>query len=308
MLLNTSLLRERFTITDKNGKRSPIIALGNRISLPLSMSGKATKERLIVRAHSMHVALKMASIITHEFFDRGPLVNRENPVNFEKYWHDIMDPFERSYNPDSWCSIYHNGRPIFQAGKHHQFLDVVEQCDIKNRREYDRAIKLAEDIFSEAGQNVTIDHDVNIGVVIGAMSHIIRCGLILRSPQRTTTFNFILEKKKGDAIPLQPHDGLELASYFLEAIQLSVTNGITEFLLEKGEITPESPRANKAQSAYNRIGKLTHAIRTYEQTHSIRYRPEKPDFMHLLNHVKQASKSLSSASFDGPIESGEDHI
>ena len=287
MLLNTSLLRERFIITEENSKQDPIIAMGNRILLPLVSKNQQIKERLIIRAHSMHIALALAAAITKEFHASGPIVNRQKPFAWKELWYDITNDFERPHTPETWCCIYNNGRPVFQDGDHHPFLDIIEQCDIKNRAEYDRAIPLAEEIFSKAGKTVKIDHDVNIAVVIGAMENQLRCGLILRAPRRTTTFNFMVEEKsEEDSHPLHPYHGLELASHFLEAIQLSVISGFIERQIKNGDLVESDKKAVKASASYRRIGRLSQSIETYEKLYKMRYRPEKPEFKHLLDEAR----------------------
>ncbi len=282
MLLNTSLLRERFTITEKNSTQQPIQALGNRILLPLKSTNGEISERFVIRAHSMHMALSMAAAITNNFFEYGPIINRMVKFPWRDIWYDISSDFERPHNPDTWISIYHNGRPIYQDGAHHPFLDIVEQCDIKNREEYDRAIPLAVDIFKQAGKDVEIQHDVNIASVIGVTEGKTRCGLILRSPTRTTTFNFTMQVNPDKEFQPAPHHGLELAALYLEAIQLAVSTGFVERKLEEGHLRETSNAAKKAKASYHRIGRLNKEIEGFETMYDIRYRPEKPDFVALM--------------------------
>ena len=285
MLLNTSLLRERFIINEENSKSKPKVALGNRLLLPLNNGEGTIQERFVIRSQTMHMALRMAAFISNEFYKRGPILNRQVPLKWDDIWYDMTNEYERIYNPSLWCCIYHNGRPIFKFGQYHSFLDVIEQCDIKNRSEYDRAVYLAEDIFKDAGKIVDITHQVNIGVVIGAMDKRIRCGLILRAPSHTSTFNFMIEEHDDVPTPLLPHHGLELASYYLEGIQLAVLIGIAEHN-KKNNIQSSSKVSIPIKSAYNRIGRLTQSIIAYENTYKIRYRPEKPDFKLILEEAQ----------------------
>jgi hypothetical protein len=297
MLLNTSLLRERFTIVEKNKSKNTLVALGNRILLPLtSLNGEIT-ERLVIRAHSMHTALYYASRIIQEFYKKGPVINRQMPFPWKDIWFDVTSDFERPHVPQTWVSVYHKGRILFQHGDHHPFLDVIEQCDIKNRAEYDRAIPIAQDIFKQAGHDVTINHDANIGLVIGAMEDRARCGLILRSPTKPGTFNFQIKQKiteDSNNQKLMPYHPLELAAFFLESIQLAITTGYTESQLDDNMITLSSPQALKAQSAYKRIGRLSKTIQTYENLYGMQYRPEKPDFVKLKDDAKAQKQDILS--------------
>jgi len=294
MLLNTSLLRERFTIIEKGSDKHTLVALGNRILLPLlSLNGEIT-ERLVIRTHSMHTALYFSNRITQEFYKTGPLINRQTPLPWKELWFDVTSDFERPHVHETWCAVYHKGRLIFEHGQHHPFLDIIEQCDIKNRVEYDRAIPIAEDIFKQAGHDVAINHNATIGLVIGALDDRSRCGLILRSPERSSTFNFHIKQKTDtdDIQKLMPYHSLELAGFFLEAIQLAITTGYTEHQLDNELVTATSPQALKAKSAYKRIGRLTKAIATYENLYKIQYRPEKPDFATLKNDAKNLKKQI----------------
>lgn len=288
MLLNTSLLRERFVINDDlNPSGKPIVAVGNRILLPLSNDNGTIRERFVVRSQSMHMALRMAAYITREFHTHGPILHRQIPIKWQDAWYDMTADFERIYNPSLWCCVYHNGRPLFKSGEYHRFLDVIEQCDIKNRAEYDRAIFIAEDAFKTAGKSVNIDYNVNIAVVIGAMEHRIRCGLILRAPSHTSTFNFTMEEDMDVPTKILPHHGLELSADYLEGIQLSVLAGVNEHKRSLG-ISIDQGDGNKPpqQSIYKRIGRLNQSITAHEHIYKIRYRPEKPDFKHILDEAK----------------------
>lgn len=287
MLVNASLLRERFTIRYKNSKAEQVTALGNRILLPLMSENGTVKERLIVRAHSMHMALRMAAVICQEFYKSGPLLNRHKPFDWQKVWHSLTADFERIYMPQTWISIYNNGRPVFSDGDYHPFLDIVEQCDIKNREEYDRAVLIAEDIFKQAGKDVAIRHEATIGLVVGAFQDHARCGLILRAPRHTATFNFRIERKKEEKSPEhEPYHSLFLAADYLEAIQLAVTTGFIQSREDQGLIRATSPEAKRARSSYRRIGRLTQSVNFYEDRFLVRYRPERPDFLQILEDAR----------------------
>ena len=288
MLLNTSLLRERFVIRQLNkSKPQEIQAVGNRILLPLSSKNGQIKERYVIRAHSMHIALRLAAEIAREFEVRGPLLNRSKPFNWKDYWYDLTTDFERPHVPETWCAVYNNGRVVFSDGNYHPFLDVIEQCDVKNRAEYDRAVTIAEDVFRKAGKEVVINHDINIALVIGVMEDKTRCGLIMRASHGTSTFNLQIEPNQEDEDkPVGIYGALSLSSYFLEAIQLAVTTGVTQAQIIKGRMRETEPAAKKAHAAYKRIGRLSQSIQTYEKRYSIRYRPERPDFVHILEDAK----------------------
>lgn len=285
MILNTSLLRERFVIHDTKNPTESIIAVGNRMLLSLSNNDKSIQERFVVRAQSMHVTLRLIALITAEFHNRGPILNRTIPMKWQHLWNDATIDYEKLNNPHLWGCIYQNGKPIFRSGKYHPFLDVIEQCDVKNRAEYDRAILIAEDAFKTAGKTVRIDHDVNIGVVIGTMENSTRCGLILRAPTHTSTFNFTITENPEIGMKLSPEHGLDIAACFLEGIQLAYATGMAG----PDEAPIDSQTING--SAKNRIGRLNHIIESYERDYKIRYRPERPEFTDIVRKARSIGKN-----------------
>lgn len=278
MLLNTSLLRERFIISDEKTDKEAFVAKGNRILLPLTTRNGEFSEKFVVRARSMHMALRMAAEITDSFFRIGPLMHRMKPFPWKQTWYDISGEFERPHYTESWICVYHKGRPIYKDGNYHPFLDVIEQCDIKNRAEYDKAIPIAKDLFQQSGKAMAIDHRVNIAAVIGTSETQSRCGLILRGATNTSTFNFSIKPKMGtDQKTIPVKTGLDITAAFLEGIELAFKVGRlkrnTGNAVENGQFET---------AAYNRIGRLNRFIEDKESFYDIFYRPEKPDLIHLM--------------------------
>ena len=134
----TSLLREKFTITDlapsKSKKEEPVIALSNRIVVPLISHDGIDNETFIVRTQNMHSCARLAAAITREFFERGTIANRAAPFSWKTLWQDVIKGYEKDWNPDIWCAVYYKGRAVFQEGEHHPFLDIIEQCDANNKK------------------------------------------------------------------------------------------------------------------------------------------------------------------------------
>lgn len=199
---NTSLLREKFTLHDPLEGLSgepPFIALSNRMVVPLANDTFQEHETFVVRAQNMHSCVRLAGAIAKEFFDRGPITPRIEPFRWEKLWLEVVKGYEKEWNPDIWGCVYYNGKILFKAGEHHQFLDIIEQCDAKNKGEYESSIVFAEEAFKQAGKNIRIEHDANIALIIkiGAEEEDeAKCGVILRGADKTTTFNYTVAPKK----------------------------------------------------------------------------------------------------------------
>lgn len=282
-LLNTTMLREKFILQEGEAPE-PMIAAGNRITLPLISKDGRHQERLIVRGHNMHTTLRMAAMICRTFYRDGPLLTRSPSFPWGPNWLDYMPEHERSTNPHSWISIYNSGRCIFKHGEYHPFLDVIEQCDARNRDEYDRAVSIAENAFNMAGRGVHIDHQTTIAMVIGAMDDKTRVGLIFRNPKRSTTFNFSVEPAhdsitKIKAVP-EPHQCLLHAAAWLELVQLSVTAGF--YRAKKGTAANDVPTLENTQ---RRLGRLNIELEQFEASFDVLYRPERPNMMALIDEA-----------------------
>lgn len=281
-MLNTTMLRERFVVVEDGDTANPMIALGNRIALPL-VTPSRREERLVVRGHNMHTTLRMAAMITRTFFRDGAILARSPSYPWGPNWDDFKPEFE-NLNKNSWVAVYNAGRCIFKQGEYHPFMDVIEQCDARNRDEYDRALAIAENAFNLAGRGVKIDHNATIAMVIGAMFDKSRVGLIFRNPRRSSTFNFSVEPKMErvtkDRAAAQPHQCLLHAAAWLELVQLSVTAGF--YNAKKGGSLTDAPPQDVVQ---RRLGRLNAELLQFEESFDVQYRPDRPDMLELIEET-----------------------
>ena len=108
---------------------------------------------------------------------------------------------------------------MFSDGNYHNFLDVIEQFNTLNKGQYENALVAAQDSFDKLGKDVDIEYDVNIALVTVIDELSGRCSMILREPERTTTFNYSV--KPGEHIKqVDPSHVLNTCAAFLEGIQL----------------------------------------------------------------------------------------
>ena len=71
---NTTLLREKFVIRDAfankgkdlTGEKAPVIAMSNRMVIPLINSDGSVHEKFVIRAQNMHTCTRMAAKIVQE--------------------------------------------------------------------------------------------------------------------------------------------------------------------------------------------------------------------------------------------------
>ncbi|MEM6811182.1 MAG: hypothetical protein AAF549_01820 [Pseudomonadota bacterium] len=284
---NLSLLREKFTIIPKNETEDPLIATSNRIVLPLVSPDGIDNEEFIVRTQNMHSCCRMAASIIKEFTERGSVLHRAQPVDWKLMWHDVIKGYERKWNDDIWCVIYFKGRILFQSGKYHPFLDIIEQCDASNENNYQQSIKLAEDIFAKAGKQVIIKHDSNIALVLQTKPDIAKCGIIIRAASGTTTFNYTTKLRYSAQAKITAYTILTAAASFLEAVQLSFTIGLLKRKIDFGMIKRHSEDEQKFKKSETRLGNLNRAIKGYEEKYDVFYRPDKPDFFEMVTKANE---------------------
>src|SRR6185436_19167734 len=126
---NASLLREKFVITDALAPdATPVIALSNRLVVPMVSENGKEAETYVVRAQNMHICVRVAAQIAREFQDAGPLQTRKKPFDWPDMWEQVVKGYEKNWNPARWIVVYHKGRIVFEDGpaKRHTFLDIIE--------------------------------------------------------------------------------------------------------------------------------------------------------------------------------------
>lgn len=314
---HSTLLREKFIIHDTSvdmDEDKAIVALSNRIVIPLPGAGKAENEVFIVRAQNMHSCIRMAARILNTYIAAGPIMNRPHSFDWESAWEAIVNDYEYRYNPDRWIAVYHNGHTIFKSGEYHLLLDVIEKCDARNSHNYERSLPLAEEAFKAAGKIVKIKHESNVALVVNLQPDQGRFGVIMRGAARTTTFNFsVVPQQKG---ALNYAQCLAVAACFLEGVQLAFMVGMNNIKLVLGIFKRHSMEEKKTKEAGRRLGRLNAEIDTLERACVVRYRPEKPEFSRILSEAEQLGQKIlhapgsednsGSASADEPRQGADD--
>lgn len=287
-----SLLREKFELKDPAAPETQVrlTALSNRIVLPLSRPNEAP-ETFVLRTQNMHSCTRLAAAIAREYFERGPLIGRAIEFRWDNLWKDVIKGYEKDWNPDIWCVLYHKGRPIFEDGAHHPFLDIIEKCDAANRGEYAESVSFAEKAFQQAGKSVTIAHESNIALIVTVQAEEARCGVILRGATKKTTFTFAVKEKRGGD-PVRVPTILTMAAAFLEGVQLAFSVGITNRKKEFNMIEKYSEEDRKGRRGAERLINLTAAIETIEGKYDVFYRPERPDFQRMVREAEEIAFRL----------------
>lgn len=306
---NATLLREKFIIkdavSDKSSEQAPVVALANRLTLPLFSLQWDEREDFIVRAQNMHTCVRLAARLSQDFQDFGPLLSRDPGYDWEEAYDAITRGYESKFNPNIWAAVYHKGRVIFENGaaERHPFLDVIEQCDARNKGDYEKAISLAEDVFKSAGKLVQINHDANVALLVSVTDEEGKCGIIVRGPSRTTTFSFTAKKYKGRYV--RPSSCLSASAAFLEAIQLAFQVGMIRQKVKYDLVGRSSEEAHKGEDAAQKLYRLGGAVTQFESMYEVRYRPEKPDFKAMVEEAEEFGKRVLAAEVERRIQSGE---
>lgn len=298
----TSLLREKFTITEKGNKNAePVIALSNRIVVPLISEDKIDNETFIVRTQNMHSCARLAAAIAKEFFERGTIAHRAMPMPWRDIWLDVIKGYEREWNKNIWCSIYHKGRLIYKDGEHHPFLDIIEQCDAAQKNEYASSVTFAEKAFSQAGKEVKIDHDSNVALIASITSESAKCGIIVRAASGATTFNYTASLNIRHAKPIYVHTTLTVAAAFLEGVQLAFTVGLLNKKYEFRLIDRYSDNERQHKRATNRLSNLDRAIGTYELQFNVTYRPDRPTFNEMVEKAERVAIKILKSDIEAKM-------
>lgn len=300
MNIDTSLLREKFLIKERKERKDDKVleftACSNRMVINLQ-AGELPTETFIVRSNTMHNCIRMVSKVMNEYERRGPLLRRAKSLDWNEIWEKTLSPFERRYNDDRWVCIYNKGKIVYTNGKHHQFLDVIEKCDAAQNGDYNKSIPLAEAAFKKAGKNITLTYESNVALVAILNRKEGRCSMILRGPDRTTTFNFNIKASQETNRLNLPH-GLTTASDFLEGVQLAYLIGYNAEKLSLKLIDKASDDYNKMLKAQERLNEIDAQISAMENSYKMRYRPERPDF----NLIIETSKRCASERINNEDE------
>lgn len=304
----STLLREKFTLRDPSGDLSdtpPVVALSNRMILPLTSTAGEESETFVVRTQNMHSCVRLCAAIAKEYFDRGAITKRVMPFRWENIWRDVIKGYEKDWNPDIWCAIYHKGRLLFEDGARHPFLDIIEKCDAVNRESYAESVAFAEQAFQQAGKAMKIEHDSNIALVISIKEDEAKGGVILRGANRKTTFNYTITPKKFNAEPIRTPTILTISAAFLEGVQLAFNVGMTNRKRASNLLEKYSDEDRKGKRGAERLANLTGAIEGVERKYICKYRPDRPDFQTMVREAEEFANKILRPQIEAKIASGE---
>jgi hypothetical protein len=304
----STLLREKFTLRDPSGDLSdtpPVVALSNRMILPLASTMGEESETFVIRTQNMHSCVRLCAAIAKEYFDRGAITKRVMPFRWENLWRDVIKGYEKDWNPDIWCAIYHKGRPLFEDGTRHPLLDIIEKCDAVGKDGYTQSVLFAEQAFQQAGKAMKIEHDSNIALVISIKDEEAKGGVILRGANRKTTFNYTVTPRKINNEPVRVPTILTISAAFLEGVQLAFSVGMINRKRASSLIEKYSDEDRKGKRGAERLANLTQAIEGVERKYVFKYRPDRPEFQVMVREAEDFANKILRPQIEAKIASGE---
>lgn len=307
----STLLREKFVLRDPAGDLSddpPVIALSNRLILPLSSAEDLNQpsETYILRAQNMHSCVRLAAAIAKEYADRGALLGRATPFRWDTLWHDVIKGYEKDWNKDIWCAIYHKGRIVFEDGVRHPFLDIIEKCDTASGgNSYAESVLFAESAFQQAGRAMKIEHDANIALIVSIKDDEAKCGVMLRGAHKKTTFNYTVKRRRPESDPVRIPTILTMSAAFLEGIQLSFSVGMINRKRSTGLIEKFSDEDRRGKRGHDRLINLTGAIEGLERKYKVQFRPDQPDFLKMVHEAEEFAGQILKPQIDARAAKGE---
>src|SRR5262249_41838233 len=121
--LVTELLREKYVIhdpaADLGSTKGPVIALGNRMAVPLANNKGVVEETIVIRAQNMHTCIRMAARVIQSYLSGGKISDRAAPYDWAAAWGSVAGEYEQNFNPQRWIAIYNAGKIIFESGERH---------------------------------------------------------------------------------------------------------------------------------------------------------------------------------------------
>ncbi len=274
---NISLLREKFTIRDLGIDSGAVIALGNRLHIDLPKQ----KTPLIIRGHSMHMTLRYGAEILKHLSYISHVEDIKTLIDWEALWDKLITPFEKDNVPDTWITLYYQGKIIFQSGRHHMFFDIIEQTEFKNigtSQQYDKSIVMAQNAFRQMGRSVMIEQESHVGFVLDVDPKEMRFAIILRTPEQKATF--IVRMSDNKEFKIKPYDYvcMQLAADYIEGINMAVRSGFMDRDIASNVISQYSEGMKLYRKIQKRLKSMEIGVGQAERKYTIRYRPEKPDF------------------------------
>lgn len=278
----TALVREKIVIDHTVGnaearKSDNPVLRSNRIDLNL-FKENGDVERCVVRAQNMHTTLRFAARIFlnfHKLNNFRPSVAPDK-IDWHAVWDQCLSGYEKEYNGENiWGSVYVKGKPVFKLNDQ-KFMDVVEQCALVTKGQYDETKEIVESLMNKLGKKVKLSQNNNVSSTLADTieGEGTRCSMMHRSPDKNMIFTFMLSKGRSRVDRI--FHGLIIQANYLEVFNLNFLIQALRRDLKSGKYKKNSRQARQLQSAVNRKEFVKREIQSIEGAYEVSYRPEKP--------------------------------
>ncbi|MBE1237865.1 hypothetical protein IHV25_09435 [Phaeovibrio sulfidiphilus] len=234
----------------------------NRIILDM----KPFRDRVVIRANSVHNTLRCAHMILEQFSENSAALSESAEIDWSSLWQTRLSSYDREWNPSAWCSVHVNGRHLF-ASRKSELIDQIEKVA--------RGADLSEEIIREAvkpysrpGEDLFVEHESQTAVLFSMFPTSVRATVLERERGRTRSFSVTMPYKE-DLLPLFG-TRMRFVADVVEAIALR------EMLEGAGIAYVGSVPAEQLHCARERRIECLQDIIEFEQASSVVYRPERP--------------------------------
>ncbi len=267
-----SLLREKILVVerDEDGRDGRVLETLRSNRCAFTVRGI----EFVVRTKYVHHSLRMMAKLVKDFEQKGPFGVRK--VDFNLFWQETLSAFDRDQDTIGWCQFFIDGEVAF-ATEAMPYAEVIERCAIVAATDdYEASFETTERMFADSGKHIELRNSSILTATVKEFDDYLTCAIINRKGKSATISSMSIMHDPNRASFSQ---GLDLTANFLEAINLG-------FRLEKykkqyylsQKSFPQHAK-NEAKDVRARKFDLDKAITMFEQTHKMRYRPERPQLM-----------------------------
>lgn len=276
---NTALLREKIVINNQSGpqsggKASSVIIKSNRVAFLLGE--EPFVENVVIRAQNMHTTLRLAAILIKEHNNKGQLLARKVPLNWEAVWKSAVSEYDKRFDPDIWGTVYINGNPVFRTVAS-PFADVVEKCALLSLDNYYATMDITEEALEKVGRACEVDHQATVAATIKNKGSEVDCGIMYRAGGNNTVFSYHVSGGLNKNSRLEQAIGFTAA--YLEMCALSYFIETTQNKVKSGEVAKVSPEVAQLRAAIAHKNFINRAVNDFEKAYKVVYKPQKPNFV-----------------------------
>ncbi|TAN50150.1 MAG: hypothetical protein EPN26_10500 [Rhodospirillales bacterium] len=274
--VSITLFREKTVIVARHQGQEEVLATvkSNRILLPLG--NKMRRETIIVRGRNLPDTLRLASLIIAEARRSSSLLDREMPVDWRRLWHSATLLHGAKPDNDSWGAVFGNGSALhLPAPCPH--IEVLERHASGNGGFIDEVVlKSAAAELSANECDVKILHASKAAVVTTLDENGFRCAVQMRTKGNESAFSFsVPAKEKG----VNFGTVLDLAAHYVEGHNTTVFLEKVRGMVESRQVAGSKITPRDIETAIERKRAVKRLIVNFEQDATIRYRPDRPNFL-----------------------------